>query len=832
MVHHRQKPLTATLTTHLLDIELKTSTLCSDVSPIVERDDSPSLPNQRNMRRQPSITDRSSELEKLCLLGEGSFGCVYKARHKFTSAIVAVKIIQNADMNSSGGGESESDKIMSEIDILSRCDSPFIVGYFECFMKMPTKRLGNAEMWIVMEYCQGGSMSDLIEAGGGLNSFIMPEDCIRAACASIVLGLEYLHGVVNICHRDIKCGNVLITDDGHVKLADFGVSAELTNTLNKRKTVVGSPFWMAPEVIRESHYDGRADVWSLGITCIEMAEGAPPHSNLNPLRAIFVIPSKPAPTLADPDAWSPEMLDFIRCCCKKDPKQRYDSAQLASHPFVKQEVIALRQLHVDAGGVGGDGGYLRASENEKRPPGLEPIRRFMGRMKRSLESVISQRDLSAAEEDTMGRQDREFMNHVAQSHNDNGYGAQVDAGNAARESTNEKANVPEAALRYYEADGHAQKGEHDTEVGSIRQRAHTGESYDTSSLTTGPTVESDPHIMSTLSEHPQRPANMIEKRSDIPDWHAPNYGDGGGSVSVGHSTHDGNNSAPSQIYVSPSSDGASPMNMTAQTRQMPLFTPDSEKYRMPKPLDIDPALVHDKVFQDELERLSKTFESKLATLKAAHELAQHQLIAEAKLRNAMPFDVTSLMRKAAERSSAEKESREIIQSSAHCSFMEGVVRSMSGGASVASGDSSTQMPRPIAPNRDMHRGAPPRRAAPEKIKNMLPHHNSRRETIERPVPLRSHRRGSSSPNAVEIRKSVIGGDSGSTSSTSSIGNNSNGSHLSTKKTRRRSRSSNSKTNGYNKADVVSNTRSSRKNNLPGVRRQAPSSGMQQPKNWA
>ena len=119
-----------------------------------------------------------------------------------------------------------------------------------------------------------------------------------------------------------------LTEDARVKLADFGVSAELTKTINKRKTVVGSPSWMAAEVIRESHYDGQADVWSVGITAIEMAEGAPPHSNLNPLRAIFVIPNKPAPTLADPDNWSPETLDFVKRirindaalnCCRHTP---------------------------------------------------------------------------------------------------------------------------------------------------------------------------------------------------------------------------------------------------------------------------------------------------------------------------------------------------------------------------------------------------------------------------------------------------------------------------------------------------------------------------------
>ena len=356
----------------------------------------PSLPSSREVRSPPDklcqrlliqrrlleqiSQDRSSDLNLLNLLGEGSFGSVYKSIHKPSGATVAVKIIPN----------SEDEKIKGEIDILSRCDSPYIVGYCECFIRPPTDKPG--EMWIVMEYCEGGSMTDLIEASRGKT---LPEDSIRVVCASIVLGLEYLHGVASVCHRDIKCGNVLLTEDAHVKLADFGVSAELTNTLNKRKTVVGSPYWMAPEVIRESHYDGRADVWSLGITAIEMAEGAPPHANLNPLRAIFVIPTKPAPTLADPDYWSPEMLDFVRCCCQKDPNQRHDSAMLSSHPFVKQEVIALRAMHrgeASTANADARAKYKRMAEAATRKPGLLALRRVMERLRPRLVAMRSSRE--------------------------------------------------------------------------------------------------------------------------------------------------------------------------------------------------------------------------------------------------------------------------------------------------------------------------------------------------------------------------------------------------------------------------------------------------------
>jgi len=341
---------------------------------------------------------------------------------------------------------------MMEIDILAKCDSPFVVGYYECFIKPPSddisKKKENGEMWIVMEFCGGGSMTDLLEAGRNINGFLMPEDCIRACCASIVLGLEYLHGVAKVLHRDIKCGNVLLTEEGHVKLADFGVSSELTNTINKRKTVVGSPFWMAPEVIRESHYDGKADVWSLGITVIEMAEGRPPHANLNPLRAIFVIPSKPSPTLADPDNWSPEMIDFIRCCLHKDPAQRYDSALLSQHPFVKAEVIALRNMW---GGYNTDGkGGYRLLEN-RTPVALPALRRFMNRMRNYLRHVLEERDIQAGL-DTLNLQKSEFLDNVNKA-NEEDFDTFHDDSLICKSKISKKNNDgAAAALKYFEMD--------------------------------------------------------------------------------------------------------------------------------------------------------------------------------------------------------------------------------------------------------------------------------------------------------------------------------------------------------------------------------------------
>jgi len=564
---------------------------------------------------------------------------------------VAVKIIH--DTSHGGASNSEADKIMSEIDILSRCNSPYIVGYYECFVKPPTKRLDQSQMWIVMEYCEGGSILDFIESCGGLRSYPEGEEVIRAVCASIVLGLEYLHGVANVCHRDIKCGNVLLTNDGHVKLADFGVAAELTNTLNKRKTVVGSPFWMAPEVIEESNYDGKADVWSLGITVIELAEEQPPHANLHPMRAIFVIPQKPAPTLADPDNWSPEMLDFIRCCCKKNPHQRNDSALLASHTFIKRDVFELRRIHQQRLGVrhayGRRGRDKNVGDVSKRPPGLMALRQFMKRVNQSL--VRNKKDVirqsSGDENFAFEGHGREFRDHVA---------------NAQKFSDGSR-NCAVDQVLFFETKSNTSSRNESLFSGVL------SDCPDTPTRVGG--------INPTLSQSRNQDTGRglgnvrMDKISEKPEWN-PNF-DAMGAFSKGRKG----------INVG---DGRIPLGIEA------FFSPFDDKYKPPRSV-IEPSLAHDKRFRDEVEKLSKTFESKLATLQAAHALALQQLIAESKLRNFAPLDVSSLMNKAAERCRAEKECKEIISSSVHCSFMEGVLKNISKPSS-ASVDSD-----PMSPNK-------------------------------------------------------------------------------------------------------------------------------------
>ena len=184
-------------------------------------------------------------------------------------------------------------------------------------------------VFIVMEYCGGGSAVDLLQAtGAGL-----AENQIRYVLRETVEGLKYLHSIGKL-HRDIKAGNILLTDDGEVKLADFGVAAELTKTVDKRTTFIGTPHWMAPEVVAEAQYDQSVDVWALGVTAIEMAETVPPHADVHPMRVIFKISREPPPRLSRPEDWSADFADFVAACAMKEPAERLPADALLQHPFL------------------------------------------------------------------------------------------------------------------------------------------------------------------------------------------------------------------------------------------------------------------------------------------------------------------------------------------------------------------------------------------------------------------------------------------------------------------------------------------------------------------
>ncbi|GFY61990.1 hypothetical protein TNIN_202061 [Trichonephila inaurata madagascariensis] len=276
--------------------------------------------SEENLARQPEEV-----FDIICKLGKGSYGSVYKAMHKESGQILAIKQVSvNTDLQ----------EIIKEISIMQQCESPFIVKYYGSYFK------GN-DLWIVMEYCGGGSLSDIMR----FRKKTLTEEEIATVLNGTLKGLEYLHNRRKI-HRDIKAGNILLNNEGHAKLADFGVAGQLTDTMAKRNTVIGTPYWMAPEVIQEIGYDCAADVWSLGITAIEIAEGKPPYGDMHPMRAIFMIPTRPPPSFSNPDNWSADFIDFVSKCLTKSPHERASAVELLQHDFIKnaKPVSILQEL--------------------------------------------------------------------------------------------------------------------------------------------------------------------------------------------------------------------------------------------------------------------------------------------------------------------------------------------------------------------------------------------------------------------------------------------------------------------------------------------------------
>ncbi|XP_059607926.1 mitogen-activated protein kinase kinase kinase kinase 5 isoform X3 [Phlebotomus argentipes] len=269
-------------------------------------------------RRNPQ-----NEYELIQKIGSGTYGDVYKAKRLQSNDLAAIKVIKLEP-----GDDIQI--IQQEIIMMRDCRHPNIIAYYGSYLRRD-------KLWICMEYCGGGSLQDIYQVTGPLT-----EQQIAYMCRETLKGLAYLHSRGKM-HRDIKGANILLTESGDVKLADFGVSAQITATINKRRSFIGTPYWMAPEVAaveRKGGYNQLCDIWACGITAIELAELQPPMFDLHPMRALFLMSKsgfKP-PTLKEKEKWSPTFHSFIKTALTKNPKKRPTAERLLQHQFVESEM--------------------------------------------------------------------------------------------------------------------------------------------------------------------------------------------------------------------------------------------------------------------------------------------------------------------------------------------------------------------------------------------------------------------------------------------------------------------------------------------------------------
>ncbi|XP_004716170.1 myosin-IIIa [Echinops telfairi] len=277
-----------------------------------------------------NFPDPSDTWEITETIGKGTYGKVFKVLNKKNGQKAAVKILDPI--------HDIDEEIEAEYNILKTLsDHPNVVRFYGMYFKKD--KVNGDQLWLVLELCNGGSVTDLVK-GFLKRGERMSEPVIAYILHEALMGLQHLHNNKTI-HRDVKGNNILLTTEGGVKLVDFGVSAQLTSTWHRPNTSVGTPFWMAPEVIAceqqlDTTYDARCDTWSLGITAIELGDGDPPLADLHPMRALFKIPRNPPPKLRKPELWSPEFNDFISKCLTKDYEKRPTVSDLLQHKFITQ----------------------------------------------------------------------------------------------------------------------------------------------------------------------------------------------------------------------------------------------------------------------------------------------------------------------------------------------------------------------------------------------------------------------------------------------------------------------------------------------------------------
>lgn len=295
-------------------------------------------PRPRHRPRQSTGIDIVARLKQICTegdpreiykdlnkIGQGASGGVFTGHEKGTNRLVAIK-----QMNLEQ--QPKKDLIINEIIVMRESSHPNIVNFIDSFLVI-------GELWVIMEFMEGGSLTDVVTFN------IMSEGQIAAVCRETLKGLQHLHSK-GVIHRDIKSDNILLSMEGNIKLTDFGFCAQINDSQNKRTTMVGTPYWMAPEVVTRKEYGRKVDIWSLGIMAIEMIEGEPPYLTESPLRALYLIATNGTPTIKDEHALSEVFRDFLYFALKVDPEKRASAHDLLRHDFMKEcaPLISLAPL--------------------------------------------------------------------------------------------------------------------------------------------------------------------------------------------------------------------------------------------------------------------------------------------------------------------------------------------------------------------------------------------------------------------------------------------------------------------------------------------------------